>query len=262
VKIRVLGCHGSEQFGGGKAQLRPCRTCGFLINDTVMVDAGTIGAALTLEEQRGIRHILLSHLHFDHIQGLPTFGDNLSEHPGQPVSLIGIAEVLEGLQTHIFNDTVYPNFLKLPTPRQPVFESRVVEPGHPIQVAGLHVTAIRVNHLVPAVGFLIREGSSSILYSGDTYATEEIWRVAAQEPTLKAAFIETSFPNDMAELAFASKHLTPALLELELVKLGRPSVPVYLYHMKPRQRCEIERDVRQLRLKQVSFLDEGQEITV
>jgi cAMP phosphodiesterase len=225
-----------------------------------MVDAGTIGTVLTFEEQRAVRHILLSHLHFDHIQGLPTFGDNLSEHAGRPVSLISIAEVLDGLQTHIFNDTVYPNFLKLPTPRQPVFECRVVEPGHSIQVAGLQVTAIRVNHLVPAVGFLIREGASSMLYSGDTYATEEIWKMAAREATLKAAFIETSFPNHMAELAFASKHLTPALLEQELLKLGRPDVPVYLYHMKPRQRREIERDVRQLRLKDVSFLNEGQEI--
>lgn len=262
MKIRVLGCHGSEQFGAEKTGRHQSRTCGFLINDTVMVDAGTIGAVLTLEEQRAIRHILLSHLHFDHIQGLPTFADNLSEHAGQPVSLIGIAEVLEGLQTHIFNDTVYPNFLKLPTPRQPVFECRVVEPGHPIQVAGLHITAIRVNHLVPAVGFLIREGSSSVLYSGDTYSTEEIWNVAARETTLKAAFIETSFPNDMADLAFASKHLTPVLLAQELLKLGRPNVPVYLYHMKPRQRGKIERDVRQLRLQHVSFLDEGQEIVV
>ena len=262
MKIRVLGCHGSEQFRSGQTGLHQCRTCGFLINGTVMVDAGTIGAVLTLAEQRAIRHILLSHLHFDHIQGLPTFGDNLSEHAGQPVSLISIAEVLEGLQTHIFNDTVYPNFLKLPNPRQPVFECRMVEPGQPIQVAGLQVTAIRVNHLVPAVGFLIREGPSSILYSGDTYATEDIWKAAAQDATLKAAFIETSFPNEMAELAFASKHLTPALLSQELTKLGRPNVPVYLYHMKPRQRGEIERDVQQLRLKQIHFLDEGQEIIV
>lgn len=57
MKIRVLGCHGSEQFGGEKTGRQQCRTCGFLINDTVMVDAGTIGAALTLDEQRAIRHI-------------------------------------------------------------------------------------------------------------------------------------------------------------------------------------------------------------
>lgn len=111
-------------------------------------------------------------------------------------------------------------------------------------------------------GFLIRDGSSSILYSGDTYATEGIWKAAARESTLKAAFIETSFSNDRADLALASKHLTSALLEQELLKLGRPHVPVYLYHMKPRQRAEIERDVRQLRLPLVSFLDEDQEIMV
>ena len=78
-KIRVLGCHGSEQLveRDGKAFQR--RTCGFLVNGTVMIDAGTIGAALRLEEQKQIRHILLSHLHFDHVQGLPTLADNLVE---------------------------------------------------------------------------------------------------------------------------------------------------------------------------------------
>jgi cAMP phosphodiesterase len=262
VKVRVLGCHGSEQLAQNKDGAHQCRPCGFLLNDTVMVDAGTIGAALTLDAQRTIRHILLSHLHFDHIQGLPTFGDNVSDSVEQPVSLISIAEVLDGLRTHIFNDTVYPNFLQLPTPQQPVFSCRVLQPGQPAQVGELSVTAVRVNHLVPAVGFLIREGNSSILYSGDTYTTEAIWAAAAREPTLKAAFVETSFPNRMADLAFASKHLTPALFEKEFHKIGRADLPVYLYHMKPRQRLEIEREVRQLSLKQVRFLDEGQEITV
>ena len=79
MKVRVLGCHGSEQLAKKKDGAHQCRTCGFLINDTVMVDAGTIGAAITLDAQRHIRHILLSHLHFDHIQGLPTFGDNISD---------------------------------------------------------------------------------------------------------------------------------------------------------------------------------------
>ena len=101
-----------------------------------------------------------------------------------------------------------------------------------------------------------------MLYSGDTYTTEEIWAVAAREPTLKAAFVEISFPNRMADLALASKHLTPTLFEQEFRKIGRADLPVYLYHMKPRQRLEIEREVRQLSIKQVSFLSEGQEITV
>jgi hypothetical protein len=52
------------------------------------------------------------------------------------------------------------------------------------------------------------------------------------------------------------------LFEQEFRKIGRADLPVYLYHMKPRQRLEIEREVRQLSIKQVSFLSEGQEITV
>ncbi|MGH7230952.1 MAG: MBL fold metallo-hydrolase [Nitrospiraceae bacterium] len=81
MKIRVPGCHGSEQVIERESGPAQCRTCGFLVNGTVMVDARTIGTALTLQEQKRIRHILLSHLHFDHIQGLPTLADNLAMMP-------------------------------------------------------------------------------------------------------------------------------------------------------------------------------------
>jgi cAMP phosphodiesterase len=101
-----------------------------------------------------------------------------------------------------------------------------------------------------------------VLYSGDTYETEEIWRVAAQEPTLKAAFIETSFPNKMADLAKVSKHLTPALFAQEFKKLGRPDLPVYIYHLKPRFRQEVIRELKRLKVRKLTVLEEGQEVHV
>jgi cAMP phosphodiesterase len=227
-----------------------------------MVDAGTIGTALKLAEQKQIKSILLSHLHFDHIQGLPTLADNLADDAADAVDITSIPEVLHGLQAHIFNDTVYPNFLKLPTPQRSVFRCRALEAGKPSQVSGLQVTPIRVNHSVPAVGFLIREGASSFLYSGDTYETDEIWKVAADEPTLKAAFIETSFPDEMADLALASRHLTPALLAREFRKIGRPDLPVFVYHLKPRLRDSIRRQLEKLKIRELTVLAEGQEIEV
>jgi ribonuclease BN (tRNA processing enzyme) len=236
-----------------------------LINKTVMIDAGTIGAALRLEEQKQIRHVLLSHLHFDHVQGLPTLADNLVDDVlgiAEPVRLTSTAQVLDGLREHLFNNEVYPDFLSLPDPKRPAFVCRTLEVGKESEVANLHVQAIRVNHLVPTVGFLIREGASTVLYSGDTYETEEIWKVAAKEPTLKAAFIETSFPNKMAELAKVSKHLTPALFAQEFKKLGRPDLPVYIYHLKPRFRREISRELKQLRVRNLTILEEGQEVHV
>ena len=117
-----------------------------------MLDAGTIGVALTLEKQSAIRHVLLSHLHFDHIKGLPTFGDNLADEPAAPVVISSIPEVLNGLRTHIFNDCVYPDFLKLPSAERPVFTCRALQPGKPSDVGGLEVTAIEVNHLVRRSG--------------------------------------------------------------------------------------------------------------
>jgi ribonuclease BN (tRNA processing enzyme) len=261
MKIRILGCHGSDEVAAGR-ESRQRRTCGFLLNDTVMMDAGTVGTALTLSEQQRLRHILLSHLHFDHIQGLPTLADNLAETIERPVTIASIAEVLDGLKAHIFNGAVYPDFMKLPTPQQPVFACRPIEVGRTTEMDDLFVTPIRVNHLVPAVGFLIRQGGSSFLYSGDTYQTEEIWKVAAREPTLKAALIETSFPDEMGELAFISKHLTPALFAREFKKIGRPDLPVYVYHIKPRYREAVERQLAALKMKNLRLLQEGEEITV
>ena len=227
-----------------------------------MLDAGTIGAALRLAEQKRIRHILLSHLHFDHIQGLPTFADNLVDDAVESVVLASIASVLDGLRSHIFNDKVYPNFLKLPSPQQPDFMCRTLEAGKENEIAGLQVTPIPVNHLVPTVGFLIREGSSAFLYSGDTYITDDIWKAAANEPGLKAAFIETSFPDEMGQLAAVSKHLTPALFAREFQKIGRPDLPVYVYHLKPRFREEITKQLAQHKIRDLTVLEEGQEVVV
>ena len=262
MKIRVLGCHGSDQLLDVDHGSHQCRTCGFLINETLLVDAGTVGPVLRLAEQKRIRHVLLSHLHFDHIQGLPTLADNLVDENVESVVLTSIPEVLKGLQGHVFNGEVYPDFLQLPDPKQPIFVFRPLEVGKEQDVSGLRVTAIPVNHQVPTVGFFIREGHATILYSGDTYETEEIWKVAAHMPTLKAALIETSFPNTMAELARVSKHLTPSLFARAFRKIGRPDLPVYVYHLKPRFREQIRRELAQLKIPNLRVLEEGQEIHV
>ena len=52
MKIRVLGSHGSDLLVKEASGSTPCRSVGFLVNDELMVDAGTLASALTLEEQR------------------------------------------------------------------------------------------------------------------------------------------------------------------------------------------------------------------
>jgi len=262
VRIRVLGCHGSDQLLDRHQGTHQCRTCGFLVNGTVMVDAGTIGAALRLDEQQRIRHILLSHLHFDHIQGLPTLADNLVDDAVDSVELIGTTQVITGLRRYLFNGKVYPDFMRLPHPKRPIFQSRTFKAGREIKVGNLHVTPIKVNHLVPTMGFLVREEQTSFLYSGDTYDTDEIWTLASREPTLKAVFIEASFPDEQSELARVSKHLTPTLLARAFQKIKRPELPVYVYHVKPRFRDDIARQLARFRIANLTVLEEGQEIVI
>ncbi len=261
MKIRVLGCHGSDLVLGGPNR-HQCRTSGFLINGAVMLDAGTVAAALRIDEVRRIRHVLVSHLHFDHIKGLPTMADTLVDEGGEPVSLTSTASVLDGLTAHIFNDTIYPDFLRLPTPAKPIFRKAPIAPHQDAVVGDLRVTPVPVNHLVPTVGFIVRDRDAAIVYSGDTYVTDDIWTRAAREPNLKAAFIETSFPDEMAELAAVSKHLTPSLLAQEFKKLGRPDLPVYVYHLKPRFRQTIEAQLGKLGIKHLIVLDEDCDIEV
>ena len=80
-------------------------------------------------------------------------------------------------------------------------------------------------------------------------------------PELKAAFIESSFPDELAELAERSKHLTPSLFLNEFRKLGRPNLPVYAYHTKPLFLNRIQNQVNQLGIEPVAFLEEDQAIT-
>src|SRR6266496_3654741 len=70
MKIKVLGSYGSE--GPGQ------RPSALLVDDRVLVDAGTVGGALTAAEQIDIEYALISHAHFDHIAGLCFLTDTLA----------------------------------------------------------------------------------------------------------------------------------------------------------------------------------------
>jgi ribonuclease BN (tRNA processing enzyme) len=126
----------------------------------------------------------------------------------------------------------------------------------------LDVTAVRVNHIVPTAGFIVRQGDSALLYSGDTSETRRIWEVATKEPRLKAAFIETSFPNDFRDLAKVTGHLTPEMFAREFAKLGRPDLPVYIYHIKPSYRHVIAAELKRLNLPNLHVLEEDQVVRI
>ena len=261
MNIRVLGAHGSDLLVKDLNGSRICRSVGFLVNEEIMVDAGTLASGLTLEEQKRITHVLLSHLHLDHVKGIPPLVDNVIELVDHQIAVLSVSSVLDGLQQHIFNDKVFPNFFNFSRRERSVLRSEELKPKQEMYLAGrIRVTPILVNHTVETVGFIIQDDEAAWIYSGDTYVTEDIWNVAAQIPNLKGVFIEVSFPDAMMDLAIRSKHLTPMLLAKEYRKIGKPDLPLYVYHMKPTVRDQIIHDLLQLDIPPVVVLEEGQEI--
>lgn len=263
MRISVLGCNGAELLLTDTSGRKTCyNTSGFLIDGTVMLDAGTITAALPLEELVRIRQVLISHVHFDHIKGLPFLADTVFGQIDSAIRIRGLEEILGALKDHLLNDILWPDFTRLPEGGSPTFELEPLKEGTENTVGHLRVTPIRVNHVIPATGFIIEDDEGAMLYSGDTFETGLLWEEAAKRPNLKAAMIEASFPDSMAGLAEQSGHLTPRLLGREFGKIGRPGLPLYVYHMKPQFRDEISEDIKKLGLENVRCLKDGETITV
>ena len=208
----------------------------FLIGGTVAVDAGAITRALTLDEQRAIRHVIITHTHIDHTSSLPFLIENLFGNDGEPVSIYCTRSVLGAVRRHLFNNDTWPDFSTIPNHTYPSVRFQVMEPELPFAIAtddgALEITPVAVNHVVPTTGLLLRQGSSSLLFTSVTGPTERAWEVANAAADLAAVITECSFPNRLQAVADASLHLTPATLAGELAKLRR-DVTVYLYHFKP-----------------------------
>lgn len=237
MNIRVLGAFGSE--GPGQ------RPSAFLVNDRTLVDAGSVSGGLTHAEQVAIEHVLLTHAHLDHVVGAAFLAEMFATcDVGRTLTFTSLAPVVEGVRTGIFNNVVWPDFSKIP-PAQPTVTYRSLAAGVREKVGDLWVTAIPVNHTVPGTGFIVHDGTSGFVYSGDTGPTDALWTAARTVPGIRAVFIECAFPNRLAELAQVAGHMTPELVRRERDKMPT-DIPILIYHVKPQFAAEMADELGKL----------------
>jgi ribonuclease BN (tRNA processing enzyme) len=228
----------------------------YLINETLAIDAGSLGLYGTPQQQAMIKHVLISHTHIDHTATLPIFLENAYEAKSDCVTIHGSDAVLESLRRDIFNNRTWPDFVALSETTSPFLKLERLEPGRALELEGLKITPLPVDHVVPTLGFLVEGPHSSILIPSDTAPTDLIWEHANRVPNLAAVFLEASFPNAMTELARISKHLTPEMFGGEVRKLSR-RVAVIAIHIKSRYREQIVRELRALDLPNVEIGEFG-----
>lgn len=223
MRIRVLGCSG----GSAPGRQPSC----YLLERGVVVDAGALATSLSIDEQQEIRHVFLTHAHWDHVRDLPLHTINRT--PDQPPLVVhGLPETISDIRTHLMNDRVWFAAFELPSPQAPYIASEEICAGDTVECSGYRITAVEMQHTVPAVGFLFDDGTSSVMLSADTLGGGFAARIPTGGSPLGAIFLEASFPNRMREFAEMTGHLTPEMLGEETEHLG-DDVQILVTHMKP-----------------------------
>jgi phosphoribosyl 1,2-cyclic phosphodiesterase len=159
---------------GGQTSCVEARTA---TGETLIVDAGTGMRALGNELLRQApqpqhHHVLLSHVHWDHIQGLPFFSPAYV--PGTRISIYALLTAADELHQVIGGITRH-EFFPMPLESVPAaFDFHQVEPGVEFDVGGFHVAPIALNHPFGSVGYRIDGDGSSWAYVADTAPFTEV----------------------------------------------------------------------------------------
>jgi len=239
LQVRVLGCSGSIAKG--------CLTTSFLLDDTVLIDAGTGVGDLTHEDIARIDHVFLTHSHLDHVLAVGLLADSglrlrmAAKRP--PVQVYALTDTLEALREHIFNGVIWPDFTVIPSAEQPALAFVEVALGQCLEVAGRRIEVLPAAHSVPAVGYAVSAGAGrpAWVYTGDTGPNPALWQRLAQMD-VHTLVIETAFGDEEQALAQISQHLCPAMLEAELKHL-RADAQVLITHIKPGELDAVMREI-------------------
>jgi len=235
VELRVIGCHGGETPRH--------RTCAFLVDDVLAIDAGSLTSGLEVADQAKLRAVLVSHAHLDHIRDLATLADNRCQLHCEPLTIAGTRETLRILKKHFFNNLLWPDFASIPSTDEPTIRYLELKPDKPTEVGGYEVRTVLVDHTIETASFIVKGSDGSIGYSGDTGPTERLWKALNEEPNLRALMMEVSFPNREQKLATVSGHHTPRTMAKDLAKFKAiKDLPTLLYHIKPVFQAEVEKE--------------------
>jgi phosphoribosyl 1,2-cyclic phosphodiesterase len=171
MKIRVWGTRGSLASPGPRTVRYGGNTScvGVTLHDgtSLALDAGSgireLGVAIGTTPERPV-HVLLTHLHMDHLQGLAFFAPLWSS--GVDVHVWGPASTTQTLAERVatyMSPPLFPIHLD-DIPSNLTFHDC---PDEPFTIGDATVTAEFVSHQGPTVGYRIEEDGSSLAYVPD-----------------------------------------------------------------------------------------------
>jgi ribonuclease BN (tRNA processing enzyme) len=252
MKVRIVGAYGTMLKGYGLTT--------FLFDGKLLLDSGAAGYGLSLDEVRKLEAVLLTHTHIDHAGGLMLLADALAIPRRRTLPVYAMPVVIEAVMKNLFNNMTWPDFTRLPSPKEPAIRFEPIQEEVPFKVGKYTVQAVRVDHSVPTTAFFVSDSRATVLNTSDTGPTVRVWDLAKEMKALKGVLVECSFPNSLQNLADRSGHLTPRTLRNEVEKSGL-KVPFLVYHLKVPFLKALQREIGELRHPLIKLAVEGRTYT-
>lgn len=172
MRVRFWGTRGSiacagpdtVRYGGNT----PCTEVRTDAGDLIILDCGTgarkLGLALAAGGQPVRAHLLISHTHADHIQGLPFFVPAFL--PGSHLTIYGPRGIDRSFPSAISGQMEY-SYFPVPIKSLPAtLEFVEVEEGS-FSIGSTRVDVQYLNHTSPCNGYRLEAGGASVVYATD-----------------------------------------------------------------------------------------------
>ena len=249
MDIKILGCYGNI--------IGKYRATSFLINNALLLDAGTTTEVLDDRQLGQIKNVVISHTHIDHVKGIFPLIDELVTMNKKGITLSSTGQALDIISKNLFNNLIWPDFTAIPSINNAVVKFNEIELEKETRFGEITIKPILVTHTVYTTGFVIREGSRGFMFTADTGPTKRFWEAAKQEKGVELIIADVSFPNRLGDLAKSSGHMTPSTLIEHIDRFGLGSMPVYINHIKPIFLNEITDELRLSGRKNIKPLRQG-----
>ena len=254
MKIKVLGCDGGLHPGFSSPA--------YLVNGSVLFDAGQVVTELSIDQQDQVRDVFVSHFHLDHCKDIAFLADNALGRNNLPIRVYASHRTIEYFREHFFNNINWPDFTTITSGGSPVVKLIGFEVGDELTVQGLSIRTFPLMHVIESAGYIIGQDGAKFIYTGDTGPNELLWRIVNEHSDIRAVIVETSFPNELQNIANVSGHYTPQTLARDLAGLTRDDVIIYIHHLKPNHYDQVQREIEAIGRPNIIILRDGQILNV
>lgn len=180
-------------------------------NDLIILDAGTGIHALAQSLMAALpitAHVLITHTHWDHIQGLPFFLPIFV--PGNRIHIYGGLDPVtnQGIERAMGVQLQYSYFPIIEAQLKAEIGYHTIKPCEPLQIGSATITPIVLNHPVLNLGYRVEDiDGSSLFFTGDYEPAFNPYRSDEPEFALTQQMIE-----EKRQEVVAAMHRVDALI--------------------------------------------------